>query len=129
MLVTAIPCLLCSVVLAVLLRPDALMTAMLLVTPVVFSWLCAALGLILNLLMPRLDWVNEAQAVKRSGSAILAIFADWGIVLAAGLLYFLTRKFLSAGAYVLLATVLMAAVSYLMIRWLRGRGAAIFAHL
>ncbi len=129
MLVTVIPSLLCSAVLLVLLRPDPLMAAMLLVTPVVFSWLCAALGLILNLMMPRLDWINEAQAVKRSGSAMLAVFADWGIVLLAGLLYFVTRKFVSVGVYVLLATVLMAAVSCLMIRWLRGRGARIFACL
>ena len=129
MLVTAIPSLLCSAVLAVLVRPDALMTVLLLVTPVVFSYLCAALGLILNLLLPRLDWVNEAQAVKRSGSALLSIFADWGVVLLAVLLFFLTRSFLSMGLYVLLMTVVMAAVSCLMIRWLQVRGAAIFAHL
>lgn len=129
MLVTAIPSLLCSAVLAVLLRSDPLMTAMLLVTPVVFTWLCAALGLILNLLMPRLDWVNEAQAVKRSGSAMIAIFADWGIVLLAVLVFVLTRKFLSIALFVLVMTAIFAVVAWIMIRWLRGRGADIFAHL
>lgn len=129
MLVTVVPSLLCSVVLAALLRPDVLMTALLLVTPVVFSWLCAALGLILNLLMPRLDWINEAQAVKRSGSAFAAVFVDWGIVLLAGLLFYLTREFLGIGLYVLLLTVVMAAATWLMIRWLQRRGASIFAYL
>ena len=90
---------------------------------------CAALGLILNLMMPRLDWINEAQAVKRSGSAVLAVFVDWGIVLLAGLLFFLTRKFLSVGFYLLLLTVVFAAVTWIMRCWLRRRGAAIFAHL
>ena len=129
MLVTAIPALLCSAVLAVILRADLLMTLMLLVAPVVFSFLCAVLGLVVNLLMPRLDWVNEAYAVKQSGSSILTIFADWGIVLAFGGLFFLVGDLVSHGVYVLLCTFVMAAACWLMCRWLRRRGAEIFAHL
>ena len=76
--VTVLPSLACSAVLAVLLRTGIAKTLLLLVTPVVCAYLLALLGLALNLLMPRLDWISEAQAVKRSGSAFTAIFGAWG---------------------------------------------------
>lgn len=38
--------------------------------------LFAALGLLLNLKMPKLKWTSEAQAVKQGGSMISTMFID-----------------------------------------------------
>lgn len=129
MLITAAPALLCSVVLNLVLLPDPLSAVLLLVTPAVFSFLCAVLGLTVNLLMPRLDWVSEAHAVKQSGSSMLAIFADWGIVLVFAALFFALRNAVSPAVFLLICTAVMALACWSLCRWLKTRGAAIFGAL
>ncbi len=127
--VTGVPSLLASAVLLVLLRPGLLMGTLLLLTPLVFADLCAALGLMLNLFMPRLDWDSEAQAVKRSGSAMISIFADWAVLLVLILLYVLTRRLWGLTAFVTAATVLLTVGAYLVTHWLQTAGARRFSAL
>ena len=129
LLVTMPPALVCAAAAAAVLRTGPLGTAALLVTPLAFTDVCAVLGLALNLRMPRLDWDSEAQAVKRSGSAMIAVFADWGIVLALGLLFYATRRVWSPDAFALAAAVPLVLVSALVRRWLRRGGAARFQTL
>lgn len=129
MLITAIPAALCGLALDIILRPQPLMAVLMVVTPVVFSYLCAVLGLVINLLMPRLDWVSEAYAIKQSGSSFLAIFADWGVVLVFVLAFVLLRNVLGFDWLLLLTTLIMGLVSWLLRCWARGRGTVIFQHL
>lgn len=42
-------------------------------TPIAFSILMAVLGLLINLLFPKLDWDNEVRAIKQSFAAFLSI--------------------------------------------------------
>lgn len=129
LLVTAIPSFLCAAALDLLLRPEPLMFVMMLAAPLVFSLLCGVLGLVINLLMPRLDWVNETSAVKQSGSVILAMFADWGVVLVFAALFLILRRAVGVGLFVLICTVLMAVVCWCLLHWLKGRGSEIFETL
>ena len=129
MLITAVPAALCGLALDIVLVPQPLMAVLLAVTPVVFSWLCAVLGLVINLLMPRLDWVSEAYAVKQSGSSFLSIFANWGVVLVFVLVFVLLRNTLRFDLMLVLATALMVFITWILRCWIRRRGAAIFQYL
>jgi len=39
----------------------------------------AVFGLFVNLLLPRMQWSNETEVVKRSGSVVLSLFSGWVI--------------------------------------------------
>lgn len=87
MLVTAPIAAVSGMVFAVLLKPGAVLSLILVVTPVIMTLVCGELGLIFNLLMPKLDWTNETYAVKQSMSVLVTMLTGWGILMVFGLLY------------------------------------------
>lgn len=48
---------------------------------VLFGWFVGVVGLVLNLLMPRFDWINEAGPCKQSASVMLTIFGCYFVML------------------------------------------------
>ncbi len=129
MLLTAPPALICSAVLAAVLHLTPAGAVLTVVIPQVFSLLCAALGLALNLLLPRLDWISEAQAVKQSGSAVLALFADWGTVLVLVVLGIFLMEPLGKEGYLGVCAAVMALAAWALCAWLKRRGAERFVRL
>ncbi|MBQ8174878.1 MAG: hypothetical protein IJ009_05685 [Clostridia bacterium] len=61
---------LASLFAVIAIRPDFLSGVMLFLLPFLSNVFCAYLGVFFNILFPKLDWVNEAAAVK-SGAAVL----------------------------------------------------------
>ena len=51
------------------------------VVPVVLQIFVAYFGLACNLCFPKLDWQNEAQAIKQSTAAFIAVFGGMGMVI------------------------------------------------
>ena len=129
MLITAIPAFVCMLVLAVVLKVDPVSTLLLLVFSVIYVLLCAALGLMINLKLPNLNWTNETVAVKQSASVIVAMLANWGIAFLLIIGYIFLGAKLSQGLFLLLCTLLSAAASALALLWLKKRGQKILAHL
>ena len=86
------------------------MAILMLVVPSVFALLCGELGLLLNLRLPKLDWTNEAVAVKQSMSVVVAIFVNWGILIAFAVLYMIlpVGSALSPEVFLLISAVIMA---------------------
>ena len=82
----------------------------------------AYLGLCLNLLMPRLDWVSQAAVVKQSGSVMAAVFGGMGMIAFPALLYaFLLNSVMSFQVFGLLVGIVLALGCLLMHLYL-GRG-------
>ena len=129
MLITAFPAFVCMLVLAVVLKVDPVSTLLLLVFSVIYVLLCAALGLMINLKLPNLNWTNETVAVKQSASVIVAMLANWGIAFLLIIGYIFLGDKLSQGLFLLLCTLLSAAASALALLWLKKRGQKILAHL
>ena len=129
MLITAVPAFVCMLVLAVVLKVDPVSTLLLLVFSVIYVLLCAALGLMINLKLPNLNWTNETVAVKQSASVIVAMLANWGIAFLLIIGYIFLGAKLSQGLFLLLCTLLSAAASALALLWLKKRGQKILAHL
>jgi len=49
------------------------------VIPLLYAVAFAVFGLWVNIRMPRMDWQNEAEVVKQSGSVMIAIFTGMGV--------------------------------------------------
>jgi ABC-2 type transport system permease protein len=83
------------------------------------SILLTAVGMIIDLARPLLDWTNPQKAIKQNLNVLLAMFADVGVLTAA---YFGVRALIKAGVagnaiigmlFVILAG--LSALSYLVL--------------
>ncbi len=131
-LLCAIPTLFLSVAAAVTLRTDALGWAALVLIPQLFVLLSGAFGLMMNLLLPKLDWTSEAVAVKQSGSVLVTMLGlmVYTILACVGLfILVISQQLLSVQLYVLLFTLLTALLCALCLLWLPGKGARRFDRL
>ena len=128
-LITGVPMLLASVCVVLAVRPGLPAAVLLVVMPQVFVWLSAAFGLTMDLKRPNLIWTNEITVIKQRLTVLLAMLGGWVYAVVIGLLYLLVLPSWSAAWYLLACTVLTALLTALLLRWLRTRGAAIFAAL
>ena len=128
-LITGVPMLLASVCVVLAVRPGLPAAALLAVMPQTFVWLSAAFGLTMDLKRPNLTWTNEITVIKQRLTVLLAMLGGWVYAAVIGLLYLLVLPGWSAAWYLLACTVLTALLTALLLRWLRTRGAALFAAL
>lgn len=131
-LLCAIPTLFLSVAAAVMLRTDALGWAALVLLPQLFVLLSGAFGLMMNLLLPKLDWTSETVAVKQSASVLVTMLGlmVYTILACVGIFFLvLSQQLLSVQLYVLLFTLLSALLCALCLLWLPGKGAKRFDRL
>ena len=78
----------------------------------------------------KLDWVNEAQAVKQGWAVMIAMFGCWGIIIAVGALWMMWLAELTSAAVFLLGfSAVLLAVNALLLRWLKTHGAERFSAL
>ena len=127
--ITAVPMLLASVCATLTVRPGLLAAVLLVVMPQVFVWLSAAFGLMMDLKRPNLTWTNEITVIKQRLTVLITMLGGWVYAVALGLLYMMVLSGWDAGWYLLACTALTAALTALLLRWLRTRGAALFAAL
>ncbi len=119
--------LLLSAVIGFVLQAEPIGWVLLLLLPQIFVLLSAAFGLMMNLLMPKLDWTNEAVPVKQSMSTLVTMLGLMllPIVLIAGLLLL----GLSVKLYILASILLCTLLTVLCLLWLERRGARRFDRL
>lgn len=102
---------------------------LLLALPLSYAVFSALLGMLIGVCMPLLNWTDEIAVIKQSGAVAIILFGGWGLsVLLAGL-YLLIGHKLGAALYLLLWTILLAAASLLLLRWLDTKGSRRFAGL
>ena len=126
---TLAPTMVLCAVLVWVIRPVWYFAVLIFAASAVFVLLTAAAGLWLNLKMPNLNWVNEAVPVKQSMSVTLELFGGWGLVIALCGAYYGLASYIPAVWYLLGVTVLLLALSGVLVRWIKTRGAAIFEAL
>ena len=87
-----------------------------------FIGLYGALGLIHNLKHPKLDWTNEAYAVKQDFGVMLVILEGWAMAFAVMALagFGTMAGFEAIGSAV--AVVIIGGLLWICVRWLRTRG-------
>ena len=129
LILTLIPTAVVTACVEWVLKPSPLFAVIIPVAVVLFVLMMACLGLVLNLKMPNLTWTSEVVPIKQSASVTFALFGGWVIVLALGVLYYLTLDWITPAAYLLCVTALLLVLSIALLSWLRTKGAKIFEHL
>lgn len=124
LLITVPAVLFASGALVFVLRPAPVTACLIVLVPLLFSVVCAAIGLCVNLKLPNLTWTNENTVVKQSLSVLLSLPLSWCVVAALGALYYALRSLVEPQVYLVgCAAALLLMVVGLM-GWLRTRGCA-----
>lgn len=129
LLLTVVPALVLDVCVCIAFRISVPYVILILTATVLFVFMMALIGLVLNLKMPNLNWTNETVPVKQSLCVMLALFGGWAIVMALGGLYLLVMKFITPLVYLISVSILMAVIGMLLLRWIDTKGARIFETL
>ena len=89
-----------------------------------------ALGLREGIVHAKLDWSNEAQAVKQSWAVMLTMLVCWGVLLAAGAAWLMwLAELVSPEAFLLGFGAVLLFLDTLLLRWLQTAGAERFSRL
>ena len=129
MLLTGVPALFCSLCVCVVLRPNLAVCIAIAVLPILFVAFLSAIGLVLNLKMPNLNWTNETSAVKQSFSVLITLFAGWILSFAFAGVYYLLFMPVGALWYLVIASAVVTVLCALCILWLKKRGTEISKNL
>lgn len=128
--ICATPSLVAGLICIAVVQISILQAIMVLITPASVTLLFAMLGVTLNLLFPRFDWMNEVQPVKQGASCMLSMFGGMALIIAMALVYvFLLSSVLMPEYYLLICTAVFAALSAVLYAYLCGAGAKKFIAL
>ena len=116
---TSIPNLIFAVIMSILFGLDILSITAIIIVAIAMPIFSSCFGIIINMLMPRFDWVNETLCVKQSGSTIISLLlmlvATIITVGCGGAVFFLISA--TGGIILTIAlTVIFATISYIIIR-------------
>ena len=89
----------------------------------------ACLGLTLGVARANLTWTSELMPIKQSLAVTIALFGGWLYAIAFAGLYLWQGWKLGAAAYLAIAAAVTFAVTALLLRWLKTKGAQRFAML
>lgn len=125
-IVTMPPVLVASLITVFVLKTSVLMGLLFILTPLVLQVLISLFGLVLNLKLPRFEWISEIVAIKQSGSVMAAVFGGIAIVGIPALLYVFVLGALQPELFLALSIIYFALLAFLMFMYLKNRGEAIF---
>ncbi len=121
--------LLSGAVLCIMFKLGVGYSALVLLSIVVFSAFFAAMGMVVNLKMPKLHWTNEVACVKQSLSSVVGLFASWGVcgLLVGGFFWF--GRYMPAWGYFSLGIGALLSATVILGVWIFKRGVEIFDKL
>jgi len=100
------------------------------ITPIVVLIFFAFLGVLLNLLFPKFNWINEIVAIKQSMSVLLYMLLAMVTIIVPFILYFTVFiGIFKPEYYVLIYSALLLCFSYFMYHYLNNGGARKFERL
>ncbi len=129
LILTAVPAAVLTLCVEAVFRPSLFFVIMMPLSVMLFILMMALLGLAVNLKLPNLNWTNETVPVKQGGSIMISLFGGWAIVLALGALYYLLPTAVTPAIYISCVCVLMLAVNFALLSWLKTKGGHIFEKL
>ena len=121
--------LLCGVCAAFALRASALETALLVVVPLLYCVLLAAIALLLGTVRADLHWTNEIAPIKQSMAVFVILLLGWVFAVVPGGGWLLFGGKMPFAAFLALLVVLFGGLAAFTIAWLRTRGAKRFETL
>ena len=126
---TGIPVLFCCVCLQIVCPASPVERVLLMLVPLLYVLLSALFGLFLGVKMPNLTWTNELVPIKQSASVMIALLGGWAYGVALAGLYLAFAWRLGLALYLTLFALAMVIGCVVLYRWLKTRGAELFASL
>jgi len=126
-ILTAVPVLFASVCAVIVVEPEPVQGALMILVPLFFELIIAGGALSLGILMPNLNWTNEIYVVKQSACVAIALFGGWILSAAEIGPFFLLNIGLTP--YLLLLLGVNIGLSVFVLRWLSTKGADRFMKL
>ena len=97
--------------------------------PLVYVLFSAVCGMFAGVRMPLLNWTNEIAPIKLSGAVAIILYGGWGIIVIMAGLYLLIGYRIGAAPYMACWSILLALVSFVLLKWLDTGGAEAFSSL
>ncbi|MDU7966561.1 MAG: ABC transporter permease [Paeniclostridium sordellii] len=94
---------------------------------IVSSFFIALYGLFINLLYPKLDYINEVEVVKRGLSSIISIFSSLAYLGIYGAIYYFLK--LDFNVLLILATTITLAMDLVLWKIIKTKGVNLFRNL
>lgn len=91
-----------------------------------FSFLNSAFGSIINLYMPKFDFINEVEVIKQSLGALIAIFGGFGWLALNGVIYYFVTKESSVGLALVLMSLANLVIGSGFFVWMRQKSESLF---
>lgn len=115
---------------AVFLPVSAVAKVLVFVIPTLFNAFCALLGVLVNLFLPKFNWINETVAVKQGMSTMVCMLVPMGIVALYLLPYlFWLNAYISVVVYTLVFAILIVIASFVIYSYLTGNAKKRFEKL
>ncbi len=112
----------CAMILSLITGISAVSGVAVVIFSIAYSALSAYLGVVINLLMPKLEFTNETVAVKQSGSVMVTMFSMIGVNIINAILFFTTFMFIPSWITILGMAVIYGIVCLCMHNYLSGGG-------
>lgn len=129
-LIVCLPCTVISAAVLTIVFPlTAVEAAMVVILPSVVVCFTAMFGMVMNILFPRFDWINETVVVKQSASVMAAVLGGMAIVAIPVMLFFAAYSIMSAEMYLILCAAVFAAASVALYAWTVTRGVKRFENM
>ena len=129
LILTGIPMLLAAACGAIVVPASAAVKAMVFIMPLVYVLFSAVCGMVIGIRMPLLNWTNEIVPIKQSGAVAIILFGGWGVITVITGLYLLIGYRIGAVLYLACWSLLLAMVSFALLKWLDTGGAETFSSL
>lgn len=129
LIITVIPQLMCSVVLAIMVDGNPKHSVLVLLVPFLFVLFTSELGMMLNILFPKLDWVSESNAVRRNTSTRLAVLISWASVLVATVVFRRLPENMDLILYLYLVSGLLLLLTIGLYVWIHRKGESMITAL
>lgn len=112
-----------------LFKMSAVDVLMMYLLPCVFTVMVGLLGVVINLKLPKFDWISETAVIKQSASTMVTMLISMCIVAVIIVPYFFIIGAVSAQVYISLWVVAVAVIGFLLARYIKKRGQSIFMSL
>ena len=129
LILTGIPMLLAAACGAFIVPASAVAKVMVFVMPLVYVLFSAVCGMFAGVRMPLLNWTNEIAPIKLSGAVAIILYGGWGVIVIMAGLYLLIGYRIGAAPYMACWSILLALVSFVLLKWLDTGGAEALSSL
>lgn len=94
-----------------------------------FISLMGSLGVMSNLRHPNLNWTNENVPIKQSVSVLICMFGGWVLIGILAVVFLISAFFLPPYIFLSIISLFFIGLCVLINKWIRTKGATIFATL